>query len=435
MSQRIDLTPQLSPVGVDAFPPRGDEAPGPRAGAVRGGHIPPEAAEVAAPGPARAAARAAAPAMNRNLAGVAAPGREGFWSRVGRAFQNLKEKLFGPGFQLPPSVTLTMPDGGRIDFPSSRLTAMIKALPKAERAEAAANISGILQGRIDAGKATLERVFAGTANPPAGTADVADVMLFLETRALQAGHDFTEGAFNVADPDGRLMHWLDSSPERYQRSSSHLTNLQEQIVDGHLNTHRGIDIPAGMSGLASGKNTLLFGTIPADDTLGTERRLFLKMESHGCRLNTLTMFHSRDYARGQAAGAQADRPVRASDFKSMFGHALSYFATRGKGSAAGSRKERIPDTVKSAYETLQKAAGKMDERCAQILRSHEPAATGSGIRFMVHNVNLAYESLSGNDELRGLADAFLQTVDRMPDHSQLRIRIGNEVIFDQVDLF
>ena len=91
MSQRIEQNFNTPPVIAEALQPHVGTARQTSTEGVRAGHIPPEAAEIAAPGAARAAARADAPVMNRNLAGAAAPGREGFWSRVGRLFHDLKE--------------------------------------------------------------------------------------------------------------------------------------------------------------------------------------------------------------------------------------------------------------------------------------------------------------------------------------------------------
>lgn len=394
-----------------------------------GGHVPPGAQEIRNPAQVRAEAHANAPVMDRNLAGAAAPGREGFFSRIGHFFRDLHTRLFGRPFQLPENVRLTMP-GGDIDFPSERLVSMVKALPRRERAAAADNIQQNLQGRLDNGRALLESVYNGNAPAGPSTDNVADVLLFLEAKAIQTGNAFIEGAFNIEDSEGKLAQWLNSCPERYQRTSSHLENQTQVQVDGHLNTHRGIDIPSGLNGLTSGMTTLLFGTIPADNTLGTERRIFLKMESHGCRLSTLS---KGDRTAGLVRSDREDRPVRGSDFKTMLGHLGSFIATRGKGSAEGSRKERVPDTVKSAYKQLLARTPEGTE-LGNKLREHDPLNTGSGIRVMMCNLSAAEEAgmdlASVEREVRTFEDA----VNAMQDRSHINVRIGNEVIFDVNEL-
>lgn len=418
---------QANPIGFDPAVENGTvpnyTAP------VREGHIPPELGELRGPAQVRREAQANAPVMDRTLAGVAEPGREGFFSRVGRFFRDINTKLFGRPFQLPENVRLAMP-GGDIDFPASRLVSMIKALPRRERAEAADNIQQTLQARLDNGRALLNRIYTGNAELGPSTDDVADVLLFLEAKAIQTGNAFTEGAFNIEDREGNLARWLDSSPERYQRSSSHLENQTRVQVDGHLNTHRGIDIPSGLRGLTSDKTTLLFGTIPADNTLGTERRIFLKMESHGCRLSTLS---GGDRVAGLEQGDRADRPVRASDFKTMLGHACSFIATRGQGSAEGSRKERVPDSVKSAYKKLLKSAPE-GTPLGDKLREHDPLNTGSGLRVMTRNLSAAVAEGMDLAALERETRAFDDAINAMRDSSHMDVRIGNEVIFDLNEL-
>lgn len=414
--------------GIDHIGQFDQEQAPERLGTAGVAHVPPETGEIAGPEEARVQARQDAPEMDRDLAGAAAPNREGFLSRVGQFFHNLKEVLFGQGFTLPPTVTVTMPDGGTIDYPSERLTDMIKTLPKAQRAGFANDIGQFLSDRINNGHDLLNSVCNGVAQRGPDTPAIADILLFLEAKAVQSGHGFTEGAFSVEDPTGLLYQWLDSCPERYQRSSSHLGHQTRMQVDGHLNTHRGIDIAPGHEGLTSGKNTLLFGAIPADARLATGRRIFLKMESHGCRLNTLSR---SDRVRGAADNANPDRPVRASDFGSMLGHGISFLNTRGKGSAPGSRKERIPDRIAAAYENI---LSKTDPRSllGMALRMGDPLDKGAGIRVMMDNIQRNHADLQG--ELAEAVATFLHEVNAMEDTSHLDVRIGNEVIFDIQEL-
>jgi len=336
---------------------------------------------------------------------------------------------------LPDHVDVPMPGGGTVAFSGASLADMIRALPKAERAQARETLAATLGARLAHGQALLRDVLAGNAPERTAVQDVADLALFLDAKATATGNGFSEGAFSVEDPDGRLAAFLNRCPEKYQRSSSHMKADQQAMVDGHRNTHRGIDVPTGPNGLPHGRATTLFSVIPGGAGGVPARRLFLKMESHGCRLSTLG-------AREHAAGDDGvpDRPVRLrTDLGSAIGHAFSFLATRGQGSAAGSRKERIPDAVGNGYKALlRQAEGVLDPAGMDILRRNDPTGSSGGVRVMLANLRDAIAAMPHGAErnrfIQQSAD-LVRTMERtlaQADHPDSRI--GNEVMFDVADL-
>ena len=368
------------------------------------------------------------PLMDFHLAGAATPGAEGFWSKVGRWF---REGSLGARAGLPETVRVPMPGGGTVDFSGKSLAGMIKSLPRLDRAAARENLAAKLEARLEHGAALMSLIQSDGDLGAPGAQDVADLMLFLEARAQTSGNGFAEGAFSIEDPDGRLAAFLNRCPEKYQRSSSHLNDTQKQQVDGHRNTHRGIDMPGGTDGLLHGHATVLFGVIPEGTGGVPARRIFLKAESHGCRLNTLSR---GDHTHGQ--DNVPDRPKRASDLFSAIGHGLSFLKTRGQGSAAGSRKERIPDRVKNSYQALLEGA-KNDAALLEGLQSGAPLAKSGGVHVMLTNMrNLLRHPPSGHDR-DSLAERFRpvrEALGELNDCSHLESRIGNEVMFDRAEL-
>jgi hypothetical protein len=173
---------------------------------------------------------------------------------------------------------------------------------------------------------------------------------------------------------------------------------------------------------------VLFGVIPGEN--GAPRRLFLKAESHGCRLNTLSQ-------ADKSAGSDgvSERPWRASDIGNMFSHGLSFIATRGKGSVAGSRKERIPDSVQTAYKALLENV-KGDAYLTAALGRGRPLDKSSGIHVMLDNMRDVLIDPGGKsrEELVELFQPVRQAMGRLTEASHLDVRIGNEMVFSSAEL-
>ena len=387
-----------------------------------------DAGTLAAPREAGERALRDMPPPDRHLAGAADPGGESFRNRVGRWF---REGFMGPRAGLPETVSVNMPGGGAVAFSGRSLAGMIKSLPRLDRAAARENLATTLEARLEHGRSLLEAVQGGGELPAPDAQDVADIMLFLEARAQASGNGFAEGAFSIEDADGRLAAFLNRCPEKYQRSSSHLNDTQSAEVDGHRNTHRGIDMPGGMKGLPHGHATVLFGVIPGGEGGVPARRLFLKAESHGCRMNTLS---GREHAAGR--DDMPDRPKRASDLFSAIRHGLSFIQTRGKGSAAGSRKERIPDRLGHAWKSLQEGA-KGDEALLALLKRGNPLSKSGGVHVMLANMREALRNPPAGHARSELAEMFRpvrEALGALSELSHLESRIGNEVMFDMDEL-
>ncbi|MBQ6472908.1 MAG: hypothetical protein IJJ33_13070 [Victivallales bacterium] len=332
----------------------------------------------------------------------------------------------------------------RID--QSQYEQMVLSLPKGERPAAIQNLQTTLEGRINRGIDLLNQVRGGTCNETATAQNVSDLMLGLYALAAAQGDAFTNGAFQVADPDGNLAAWLDKSPEVYLRSSSHLKAYQGEMVDGHVNMQRGIDIPEGdRTGLPNGHKTLAYGVIPghaADPATGlaeTPRRIFLKTESAGCRIST-SSFSSNKGALSQ--GMQV-RGVRISDIPEAIKHGLSFLQTRGKQGAGGSRKEHFPSAVSNAYKTAvdslktlskNSEVGQLARDTLKMLERGKPASGGGLCRLRENIAGIRSAVFQGkvSSELKAVIDN-LERVCNDPnivraDHPT--IRLGNEVIID-----
>ncbi len=373
---------------------------------------------------------------------IAQPGPQGLagQARPGGLFQNMRRWFaevrtsHTPTAGLPAQVQIAMPGGGQVTYDGRDLAQMIRSLPNAERAAARANLSAHLAGRMQHGQTLMQDVLAGHAQPNPTAQDVADVMLFLDAKANAGGQAFSAGAFSIEDPQGHLAAFLNQCPEKYQRSSSHMSDMQRAVVDGHANTHRGIDIPQGPNGLPHGNATTLFAVIPEGAGGQPPRRMFLKMESHGCRLSTLS---GAAHQAGQ--DGVPDRPVRLrTDLREAIGHAFSFIATRGAGSALGSRKERIPDGVKQAFKDFTRESAAILTPAQQtMLQAGNPLGSSGGIRTMMANMRTTLAAMPAGPErnrFAGLCGNLVRSMERSltrADH--MEARIGNEVMFDAAD--
>lgn len=256
-----------------------------------------------------------------------------------------------------------------------------------------------LQEKIAHGASLVADILSG--NPPGGQPslkDVADVMWYLHLSAEESVGPFLSGAMTVPDPGGRLREFLDSCADVYQRKSSHLSSFQ---TEPH-GTHRGIDFDIGKKTdldtlLPNGRATVLFGRMPEGTQGLTEERLFVKMESHGCRLGTPSE-SQRD------ADGPSDRNVRLGpDLKNSIGHMLSFMQgmeARATGEhAAESRKERVGREFLDGYQNLLDQAASFPGVGAQLtklLTNNDPMSKTGGIRVMVANMD-ALRDLSSDD--------------------------------------
>lgn len=304
---------------------------------------------------------------------------------------------------------------------SSNLNLDGMMLPKlVPRGMDAAELREQVQIKIDRGHDILESVRNGTREAPATKQDVSDIAFYLQARGQLAnnGEAFSEGAFTIPDPGCRIRNFLDSSPDAYQRASSHTSRFQ--ALDGAR--HRGIDLPGGGGAsldeaMPYGMETLLYGSLPEDTNMRMpEDRLFLKMESHGAWL-------SKPSPGYEPAGPR--RTANRHDVGAFLGHACSFLASRGQGSAAGSRKERIPEGFKTEFRQLLKDAPNSAER----LRKGDPMDSSMGIRVAYRNAQVALLE-AGNDRPaeRHALEKFIAGIEGK--YSRPDVRIGNEIILE-----
>ena len=294
----------------------------------------------------------------------------------------------------------------------------------------------MLSERIARGLNILQDVRAGHgANHPASAANVADLTLALHAIGLSNGDKLPNGSFSVADPDGALARWLDTSDELYLRESSHLEAYQKMTVDGHRNILRGIDVPEGPNGLLAGMRTVHYGTIPdltTADGNGPRRRLFLKCESHGCFYNPVS---KADQQAGMTPGMR-QRASRDGDWPESILHGLSFLETRvADPTAGGARKEHMTAGMKAALQRAVdrfKAAGRAD--LAEILASRNVLKGGAVL--LSDNIAKALERIpEENVRLRGIVDDLAQDLqnDIGEKHGNADARLGNEVMIDVDD--
>lgn len=340
------------------------------------------------------------------------------------------QRTLPPQGSMPKTIGVTMPPGGQtVQLDGKMVEHEINALPRNQRQDAVRDMPRVLQQRVDSGHRIWTEVNNGTRQGPASLEDVRDLMTFLMAKGMEKGDGFSEGAFNISDPNHRLRNFLDSCPEVYQRPSSHIEGFQ-QAPGG---SHRGIDVGGNVT-LPYGKATLLYGGINAGAQGMGGDRLFLKTEEHGCRL-------SSHWTPNRDQNIRPDRPVRLGDVGQFLGHAMGFFRTVLRGISGGllfpnakdSRKERIPGDVAKDFKAILKNLDRSGQRdVAGVLRQNDPLATSQGIRVMVSNLNQALARPDLDQPTRESMQRLRNELGTRFDH--LDVRIGNEIVLNQDEL-
>jgi hypothetical protein len=333
-------------------------------------------------------------------------------------------------------IGITVPPGSSPAILDSRMMASeIQSLPRGQRSEAMANAGKTLQQRVNNGFKVYQNIQNGTAATPASKSDIRDFMTFLTAKASQKTASFSEGAFNLPDPGNQIRDFLDSSTGVYQRSSTHIEGFSDTPGCGH----RGIDLK-----LPHGKGTLLYGAMK-DGVMRTRGdRLFLKMESHGCRISTLPQ------GKVDGQGPQS-RPKRFfSDLFTSIKHGWGGLKTLlGLQKTEGTRKERLDKGVERDFKALVETARATGKKgLLDILNRHDPAGTrtGQGVRTMMDNINRVLGTEYANHletgarvkistlppDLKAQITAFKNELKARYDHTEHRI--GNEVVLDDDEL-
>ena len=343
----------------------------------------------------------------------------------------------------PPDKLDVAVGGKTVTFEKWHYESLVAAMPENERPRGLAGrdqlatmLRDMLSERIGKGLKILNDVRAGLGAMHAASArNVADLTLALHAIALSNGDKLPNGSFSVADPDGALAKWLDTSDEVYLRKSTHLEAYQKMTVDGHRNILRGIDVPDTRNGLLAGMRTVHYGTIPDLKTKngnGPNRRLFLKCETYGCYHNPLS---KADEAAGLTPNMRP-RQARDGDWSETIHHTFSYFETRGADpNAGGARKEHMTAGMTSAIQRAVqdlKAGGRAD--LAEQLTSRNVKKGGSALLF--DNLFKAIDAEPENTLLRKVVNDLIAAAkaDIGDKHGDAIARLGNEVMVDEANL-
>ena len=160
----------------------------------------------------------------------------------------------GPvAFELPQELTVRI-GGEHFTFRRQHYEAMLASTPPELRPKSVQELKAVLAARIRRGKSILFSVYSGNGHRYAATPrNVACVTLALHAGTVKKGEYNDRGAFSVADPEGQLYKWLDTSKELYMRTSTHATAYHRQTVDGHMNMPRGLG-HTGRHGRAHGRH-------------------------------------------------------------------------------------------------------------------------------------------------------------------------------------
>ncbi len=390
------------------------------------------------------------------IASVKANVQEGRSARIAQWFKEGTPRAHRTG-GLDTTVTISLSNNKSCSYKNTELASMINSLPRLQRADARANLVENLSARMLRGEALTKNILDGSdplkgleaVTDQAASQDVADIMLFLDGKSRSADNGFTSGAFSVEDSAGRLYDFLDKNTEKYLRTSSHMTSAQKTDIgdfnNSHKNVARGIDLPKGPNGLPLGNQALLFSVIPKET--GSARHIFLKPEICSGRMSTLS---NASRIAGQDSTGSQERPLRfRSDFGAMFKRSFTSFVSHSGvvgmlsslfvRDAAGVRNERIPTALKNEFKAFMKEAKVFLSDVAYTkLSANHPTSDSQGVRTMVANIRNVLGSLSedtGFDEFEALSTKFAETITPLlSETSHMRDRIGNEVVFSEIEI-
>jgi len=361
---------------------------------------------------------------NINIKHAAKPGKEGFFSAIKNFFMGIFTKS-QPELEIPDTVTVEEVTGEEIKVNGERFRGMLEALPMGEREGAAKNLDHLITERLGKGEIILQSVFSGKKLPPATTQDVSDLMLFIQLNhvALYPNESFTNGAYSIEDPEGKLADYLDSCKEGYDRSSSHLEGLQNALLcGGKSNAMRGIDIPGGVrTGLLDKRGTIHYGSIPKqEDVEGSTQRLFIQTERHGCRLS-LRSFKFWTKSFWVNTSGREHRSMQFSDI----GRAISnFFEKSDKKSGNKYRSEKLPGlSPKDIAETFKGL------RLCENIDALKPYFSKNGTKRLPENARLS-TTLKWLDDVKTTAQ-YSQTSEKTNSVSLA----GLEAQFNYVSFF
>ncbi len=305
--------------------------------------------------------------------------------------------------------------------------------------------------------------------------ETAKLMWFLQALGSQNANTsngsaqsgmFREGAFMIADPDGKLEAFL-TQANSYDRKSSHMKEFQKC---GSEFKHHGVDLRNVET--PNERQTVLFARLPthaevaaspmnstlprgANDT----RMLFVKMESHGCR-GLSFKGSGTPIPDGESPNIGKGIKRFFLNAKDFMGHSLGFakslYQRFGGGTQpANNNKERLPSEVKTDYQTLIKflkavatqssvtetpGGAESLQMLISTLELNGPKGTSTGINQMHEALGMALDQCAAYRTNHSLSDGVLGHIMREITETDTRItagrshleqRIGNEVILMQ----
>lgn len=289
------------------------------------------------------------------------------------------------------------------------------------------------------------------AHPHEYVHDIAALVFYFYSKAVQKGQGFSSGTFVIYDPGFRLYNFLYSyvksrwtpnnmfqeilldvsSRGAYPRKSTHFNNYYlftkkakrrrfRTIVKKKNFIHYGIDMPKTIL-LPAQKKHVLFGKVEIDPPL-----TFIKLEKHGLG-KTGVLQHIRGLRESQIRKA-IGKAVNLLHSKgivtagSRFDSLLKDFSASSSDDTADTRRENIPVTTLATFLGLLVADGspfKKDE-------IEKGPIKAFGIQYMLKLANEYSKGPLGTPTWRAALSEFAQTIQKQYDHPTLRM--GREVI-------
>ena len=350
----------------------------------------------------------------------------------------------------PPLTSEQLPDvleielgGEKVQYPKVHYERMATTTSSISRPRTVEQLKAFLEARAKRGAEILTALREGDVNRfEPSRENVIAVTHALHHAALRQGQYMYRGAFSIADKDGNIARWLDSSPDIYARASTHAVPYHEMTVDGHRNEARGWDAKSeGMDGLLNGMRTFHYFTIPDTDHLnekdggsGPQRRLYLKCETFGVFVNTIKSGN----AKASFASGMKTRSYKFGDLVESIAHGLSLFSSKfTPKEMPGIHKENLlVSQMKVFDDTERKLVGAGLHDISELLFARD-VRDGGGIKQLIDNLGDIYENHMPEDPekraqaaeiLDGLLEDLAEVSASLPG-SEVQ-RLGNEIMID-----
>ena len=343
--------------------------------------------------------------------------------------------------QLPDVLEIEV-NGEKVQYPKVHYERMATTTSPVSRPRTVEQLKAFLEAKAKRGMEILTALREGDVNRfEPSRENVIAVTHALHHAALRQGQYMYRGSFSIADPEGNIARWLDSSPDIYARASTHAQPYHEMTVDGHRNEARGWDAKSeGMDGMLNGMRTFHYFTIPDTDRLqdaggsGPHRRLYLKCETFGVFVNKI----SSENAKASMTPDMKKRSYKFGDIVESVAHGMSLFASYfTPKERPGIHKENLLESQKKVLdETEQKLVGAGLHGVSERLFANG-VRDGAGIKRLIDNMAEIYENHMPEDPAQRaraaeILDALLNDLAEVSASlpGSLVSRLGNEIMID-----